>query len=79
MFTYKPWLIGESGFSLRVAYQLNYAFRIQIRSFTYKPRGFLPGTYGIYTHTHQKKINTLGFVDGRYSYKSLDDHIIVCR
>ena len=47
MFTYKPRLIGEGGFSLRVAYQLNYVFRIQIRSFTSKPRGFLPGTYGI--------------------------------
>ena len=49
MFTYKPRLIGEGGFSLRVAYQLNYVFQIQIRSFTYKPRGFLPGTYGINT------------------------------
>ena len=46
MFTYKPRLIGESGFSLMVAYQLNNVFRIQIRSFTYKPRGFLPGIYG---------------------------------
>ena len=47
MFTYKPRLVGEGGFSLRVAYQLNYVFLIHIRSFTYKPRGFLPGTYGI--------------------------------
>ena len=46
MFTYKPRLIGEGGFSLRVAYQLNYVFRMQNRSFTYKPRGFLPGSYG---------------------------------
>ena len=45
---FKPRLIGEGGFSLRVAYQLNYVFRIQIRSLTYKPRGFLPGTYGIW-------------------------------
>mgnify|MGYP001795405549 CR=1 FL=1 len=47
MFTYKPQLMREGGFSLRVAYQLNYVFRIQIRSLTYKLRGFLPGTYGI--------------------------------
>ena len=47
MFTYKPRLIGEGGFSPRVAYQLNYVFRIQIRSFTSKPRGFQPVTYGI--------------------------------
>ena len=47
MFTYKPRLIGEGGFSLRVAYQLAYIFQIKIRSLTYKPRGFLPGTYGI--------------------------------
>ena len=45
MFTYKPRLIVEGGFSLGVAYQLNNVFGIQIRSFTYKPRGFLPGTY----------------------------------
>ena len=47
MFTYKPRLLGEGGLSLRVAYQLSYVFRIQIRSFTYKPRDFLPGTYDI--------------------------------
>ena len=41
-----PWLIGEGGFTLRVAYQLNYVFWIIIRSFTYKPRGFLPRIYG---------------------------------
>ena len=45
MFTYKLRLIGEGGFSLWVAYQLAYIFQIKIRSFTYKPRGFLPGTY----------------------------------
>ena len=47
MFTYKPRLIGEGGFSLWVAYQLAYIFQIKIRSLTYKPGGFLPGTYGI--------------------------------
>ena len=47
MFTYKPRLIGEGGFSLRVAYQLDYIFQIKIRSLTYKPGGFLPGTYSI--------------------------------
>ena len=46
MFTYKTRLIGKGGFSLRVAYQLNYVFRMQIRTFTYKPLGFLPGTCG---------------------------------
>ena len=45
-FTYKPRFMGEGGFSLRMAYQLNYVFRIQTRSFTYKLCGFLPGTYG---------------------------------
>ena len=44
---FKPRLIGEGGFSLRVAYQLSYVFKIEIRWFTYKPRGFLPGTYGM--------------------------------
>ena len=29
-FTYKPWLIGEGGFSLRVAYQLNNAFEYKL-------------------------------------------------
>ena len=43
MFSYKPRLIIEVGFSLRVVYLLNYVFGIQIRSFTYKRRGFLPG------------------------------------
>ena len=38
--------IGEGGFALRVACQLNYVFGMLIRSFTYKPRGFMPGTYG---------------------------------
>ena len=42
-------LVGECGFSLRVAYLLNYVFRIQIESFTNKPRGFPKGTYGIWT------------------------------
>ena len=46
MFTCKPRLIGEGGFSLRMAYQLNYVFLIQIWLFTYKPRGVLPGTCG---------------------------------
>ena len=49
MFTYKTQLIGEGGFSLRVASRLDYVFGMQIRSFTYKPRGFLPGTYGTVT------------------------------
>ena len=47
LFTYNSRLIGEGGFSLRVAYKLNNFFQIQIRSFTYKLRGFLPGTYGM--------------------------------
>ena len=46
MFSYKPRLIGEGRFSLRVAYQLKYGSQIQIMSFTNKLRGFLPGTYG---------------------------------
>ena len=46
MSTYKPRLKGEGGFSLRVAYQLNDVFQIQIWLFTYKLRGFLPGTHG---------------------------------
>ena len=37
--------LTSRGLEVRVAYQLNYVFRIQIRSLTYKPRGFLPGTY----------------------------------
>ena len=53
MFTYKPRLIGEGGFSLRVAYQLSYVFGIEIRLFTYRPRGFLPGTYGTCTERRQ--------------------------
>ena len=59
MFTYKPWLIGESGFSLRVAYQLNYAFRIQIRSFTYKPRGFLPGLTVMFMYMRYGLLTTI--------------------
>ena len=51
MFTYKPRLIGEGGLSLRVAYQLSYVFGIEIRSFTYTLRGFLPGTYNEDAHT----------------------------
>ena len=43
MFTYKTRFIGEGGFSLRVASQLNCIFGMQIRLVTYKPRGFLPG------------------------------------
>ena len=38
-FTYKSRLIGEGGFSLRVAYQLTYVFQLHVRSF-----GFLPET-----------------------------------
>ena len=45
MFTYKPRVLSEDGFSLRVVYQLNYVFRIKIRTFTSKPRGILSGTY----------------------------------
>ena len=42
----QPGFIGKGGFSLRMAYQLNYVFQIHTRSFTYKLCGFLPGTYG---------------------------------
>ena len=47
MFTDKTRLLGDDGFSLTVASQLNYVFGIQIRLFSCKPRGFLPGIYGI--------------------------------
>ena len=46
LFTYKTRLLADSSFSLGVASKLNYVFRMQIRSFTYKPRGFLLGSYG---------------------------------
>lgn len=46
-FTYKLRLSGEGGVvSQRVAYKLNYVFKIQIRPFAKKPHGFLPGTGG---------------------------------
>ena len=45
--TFKLRLIGEGGFSLRVAWKLNYIFQIQIRFFTSKLRGLQPWTYGI--------------------------------
>ena len=55
-FTYKTRLIGEGGFSLRVGSQLNYVFGMQIRSITYEPRGFLPGTYGTVRNTDSFRI-----------------------
>ena len=57
MLAYKPRLLSEVGFSLRVAYQLHYVFRIQIMPFNYKPHGFLAGTYDTKVNVLVKRVN----------------------
>ena len=44
MFTYNSRLIGEGGFTMKTVHELNNEFPTIIKSFIYKPRGFLPGT-----------------------------------
>ena len=58
MHTYKPQLMGKGWFTLRVAYQLNYVFRIMIGPFPYKTRGFPSRTYCTFMYNNLHKRNT---------------------